>query len=361
MRAKTLQRINQELQLIEPWAATGTHAGELAASDPSVRVSLLTIERSRLVIAIRRLADQQYVAGPSENRAVSLEVPGIPETDEVYQVGEEGLRRIAQQRSTGVRIALENPRLVSTIVLTQDQLVVNFLARQTAALRRQQDQLLGEIAAQMYAATVETRQALLERMSTTAMSPVSVKNVSLDRARNALQQFQQLIEGGGHERAYEFLQEGRQQLAMTRYQDWKQATSVFASPLASPLCVSYFTLPSHFTLGDRLQGAAWGPNSLAGGDFENLSLLRSSGWQNLIGGQQDVTTGVELSLDSPHSGRSALRIQCWPTGDSPPELIETPPIVITSAPVPVRRGQLVRVHGFVRVSASHSRKLGWTL
>jgi hypothetical protein len=349
LRAKALQRVNQELQLIEPWAATGKHEGEYTASDPSVRVSLLTIERSRLLIAIRRLADQQFVAGPFADHPLVLDVPGIPETDEVYRVGEDGLERIAQRRGTGVRMLLEHPGLVSTVVLTQDQLVVNFLARQTAALRRYQDQLLGEIAAQMYAAVVETRQALLESMSADGASPITVNSASLDLARNELQQFQQLIEGGGHERAYEFLERGRRELAMTRYQDWKQASRVFPSAVTSPLCLSFFTLPTHFKLGQRLQGAAWGPNSLAGGDFENLSLLQTSGWQNLTGSQEDVATGVELSLDAPHTGRTALRLQCWPRGDQPPELIESPPLKIISAPVPVRRGQLVRAHGWVRV------------
>ena len=99
-------------------------------------------------------------------------------------------------------------------------------------------------------------------------------------------------------------------------------------------------------------GANWGPNSLAGGDFENLSLIQSSGWKNVASNAPDLETGVELSLQSPRSGRSALRLKCWPTNsDQAPLVIESPPILITSAPVPVQRGQIVRVHGWARVPA----------
>ncbi len=350
LRVKTLQRVNQELRIVEPWAATGEHESELETGDSSVRVSVLKTDRSRLLLVIRQMENQQYVVGPIDEHSVSFEVPNVPDTDEVYQVGEDGLRRITQQRSVGLRIALQQPRLITTIVLTQDRLVINFLARQTAALRKMQAELVGEIAAQMYAAVVETHQQLIEMAPLPGLTDGTVESPSLAQARAELQQFQQLVETGGHERAYEFLQRGRQRLAQTRYENWMLATKVFPSPVSSPLCVSFFSLPYHYALGRRLQGIAWGPNSLAGGDFENLSLLQSSGWKNLTGNMPDLRTGVELSLQTPHSGRTALRLQCWPTSsDQAPLVVESPPIRITSAPVPVRRGQIVRIHGWARV------------
>jgi hypothetical protein len=307
-------------------------------------------DRSRLLLVIRRAADQQYVAGPIEDRPIMLEVPRVPDTDEVYQVGEEGLRRIPQQRGTGLRVQLTNPLPITTIVITQDPLVINFVARQSVALRSERDRLVGEMAAQMYAAVVETHQQLLASIPAAGLSPVTVDSQALAQARHELQQFQQLVEGGGHERAYEFLHRGLRQLAVARYQNWKQATQVFPSPMASPLCVSYFCLPRHYALGQRLRGATWGPNSLAAGDFENMSLLQSSGWKNVASNAPELATSVELSLHAPRSGRSSLRLQCWPRDTATaPCVIETPPLSITSSPVPVRRGQIVRIQGWARV------------
>ena len=81
-----------------------------------------------------------------------------------------------------------------------------------------------------------------------------------------------------------------------------------------------------------------------------MQLLQSSGWRNLTGRQPDVSTAVELSLHAPHSGRSALRVQCWPTRpEQTPAFFESPPIAITSGPVRVRAGQILRIHGWARV------------
>jgi hypothetical protein len=173
---------------------------------------------------------------------------------------------------------------------------------------------------------------------------------SLSQARSELQHFEQLVAAGGHERAADFLQRGMQQLATTRYQHWRAAAGAFTSPVASPLCVSFFTLPAHYALSRRLQNAAWGPNSLAGSDLEDVQLLQSSGWRNRTGRHSDVSTAVELSLHAPHSGRAALRIQCWPTRpEQTPAFFESPPLAITSGPVPVRAGQILRIHGWARV------------
>jgi len=67
LRAKVLQRLNLELAILEPWAATGQHEAELASPDASVRASLLKTDRSRLLLIMRRMPDQQYVAGLSTN------------------------------------------------------------------------------------------------------------------------------------------------------------------------------------------------------------------------------------------------------------------------------------------------------
>jgi hypothetical protein len=353
LRAKVLQRLNLELTLLEPWAATGQQDGELAPADANFRASVLRTDRSRLLLVIRRLADQQYVAGLADDRPVTVEVPGVPETDEAYRVMEDGLQRIRQERGTGMRIALSDVHDVTLVVLTQDRLAINFLVRQINAVRQQSDELARDIAAQMYAAVVDTHQQLLTFAPAASLTSQAIEGQSLSQARSELQHFERLVEGGGHERAYEFLQRGLEQLAATRYYDWKAAADSFPTPVASPLCVGFFALPYHHALSQRLCGAVWGPNVLPGGDFESLPLLQSSGWRNLTGPQPEFGTAVELSVHAPQSGRSALRIQCWsaqPTEE--PVAPESPPISIVSAPVPVQRGQILRIHGWVRLPSA---------
>ncbi len=213
LRAQTLRRINQELALVEPWATTGQYDGDLSSAGSVARISVLRTQRSRLVIVIRQAEDQQYVAGPVPPQPVAFDLTNIPDTDDVYEVGEDGFRRITPQRKLGLQVTLDKPSLISTIVTTQDPLVVNFLASHAAHLRRYQDQLVGDIAAQMYAHVVETQQRLLQGIPPGGLGQLPTESEALEQARGELQQYQQLLEGGGHERAFEFLQRGRQQLA----------------------------------------------------------------------------------------------------------------------------------------------------
>jgi hypothetical protein len=303
-----------------------------------------------LLLVMRRTADQQYVAGLADDRPVTVEVPNVPETDEAYRVGEDGLQRLRQARGTGAGITLEGSHEVSAVVLTQDRLVINFLARQINTSQQQRDELARGIAAQLYAAVVETHQQLLTFAPAASLTDHAIEGQSLSQARSELQHFERLADGGGHERAYEFLQRGMQQLAATRHYDWRQAADSFPTPIASPLCVSFFALPYHHALSQRLCGAVWGPNTLPGGDFESLPLLQSSGWRNLAGPQPELQTAVELSLHAPRAGRCALRIQCWPAqSGQAPTTLESAPISIVSAPVPVQTGQVLRVHGWARI------------
>jgi hypothetical protein len=346
LRACMLQWINHELELLEPWVAAGTYDGQLARGNQHLRVSALKGPRSRLLLGIRRLEDQQYVVAPAEQVPVSFDVYGLPATDEAYEVSARRLQRLPQQRAAGLRIALQQQQLVTVVLLTQDPLAISYLARQIERTRQRHDQLLSEVASQMYSAVAQTRQRLLE-----VEAAAVAANGALEQARVELQHFQRLVETGGHDRAYTFLSQGLDQLATCRYQDWQQAVRSFPTPVASPLCVTYFSLPEHYALAQRLRGASWGPNMLPGGDFENLALLQDTGWRNQQRRAEEARTSVELSVHAPYAGRSALRLQHWPAAAGPPvDGSGSPGVEIVTAPVKVQRGQLVRIHGWVRTA-----------
>jgi hypothetical protein len=140
-------------------------------------------------------------------------------------------------------------------------------------------------------------------------------------------------------------------LSQIRRFHWQQVAQVFPASVASPYAVAFPALPLHWVMAARLQNVApWSINALPAGDFENLDHLRGTGWRNdsLAGGP--ARSAVELSTEAPHGGQAALRLQAWPAeGQDPPTALESPPVQIRSAPVRVQVGQLVRLHGFVRV------------
>jgi hypothetical protein len=167
-------------------------------------------------------------------------------------------------------------------------------------------------------------------------------------------------------------------LARVRRGHWEQTAAAFPSPAASPAIAQFATLPLHWVVAERMRKGGFGPNVQAAGDMESLDQMLKSGWRRVgqvsgasagppsgdahhRGGPSatgvalshptgDIAVDVTLSLADPHSGRSALRLQAW-TADPKraPLALERPPVWVMSSPVPVRQGQLVRIHGWAHV------------
>jgi hypothetical protein len=57
---------------------------------------------------------------------------------------------------------------------------------------------------------------------------------------------------------------------------------------------------------------------------------------------------VQLSLEAPRVGRSALHLRAWGTEPAFPVLDGRPPVTILSAPVPVQAGQWLRIRGWAK-------------
>ena len=141
-----------------------------------------------------------------------------------------------------------------------------------------------------------------------------------------------------------------QTLAKVRRGHWEQTAGAFPSPAASPCVAQFALLPLHWEFAQRLRRNAWGPNSLAAGEMESLNQLLNAGWKQHRGMSEALQGDVSLALQSPHGGRSALRLHAWAVNPKEvPVALERQPLWITTAPVPVRQGQLARIHGWAHV------------
>jgi hypothetical protein len=133
---------------------------------------------------------------------------------------------------------------------------------------------------------------------------------------------------------------------------WDAARKRLISPVTSPGAVSFDTLPYHWRLEDRLQAERFGPNRIAGGDFEDIDTMMRAGWRYLQHSTPSIQAVVDLAPDAAHSGRLGVRLATAAVdAKNPPAAVESPPVLFTSPPVQVEAGQLVRVYGWVWVPA----------
>ena len=344
LRATTVHLINQEMSLIEAWAAGGSYVEELEVADVQLRARILETQRARLLVIARHGAQEQLVSSPHRGAVSPLVVHGTPITDQAYRLGPVQLEPLQGQRGNGIRVPLEDAGAVAFVLLTQDPLAVNYARRGLMKAGREIAQLYHQSALLTFS---QTQGVDRELNSLGQASPQA--GPLLGQASARLQQAERLLQTADDENAVTATTDALQSLCQVRRVHWERAARPFPSPLASPLIAAFPTLPLHWRLVARMGAARWQTNLLAGGDFESLEHMEGNGWQQSRAREPGIETAVELSLIAPRSGRSSLRLQVWSSvhntiGDG------GWPISITSAAVPVQPGQLIRIGGWVKVA-----------
>lgn len=346
-RARALRQLNLELDVIEPWVAGGSRSHDVDCGRDDFRIGVLQTERAQLLIIMSQDPTQQFTISPSDQAPASFVVPCAASSPQVYRLTSAGLQSLDHPRvAGGVRITLDDVGPVALVAITQDPLVINHLGSSLAERKADLSRLQYETAAHA-TELVESIHARLIAQS----QPTTAADTWLGQARSNLRHCELLLGASDYSAAHAFAGRALNALAHVRRSHWAVASSAFPSPIASPYCISYGGLPLHWEMSRRLQAApAWSQDMLPAGDFESLEHLRATGWQNISPSTSGVVADVELSTESPRDGHSVLRLTAWPADEKDaPTALETPPVEIISAPVQVRRGQLIRIHGWAHV------------
>ena len=345
-RSLILTLVNQQLSLFEPWLAAGTRVSTIQTSDRNVRLHALTINRSRLMLLVRNSRGGQYSLDSPPEVPVSFVVPGIAGSSEVYQITPTRIIPVKTNRVTGgIRISAKGVHLSSVYVLTEDPLVVSQLTKQQTRSRELSVQLRRQLAEN----TVTKMEQFNFNPSLRSHIPPSA-GASLNRARNLLAQMRWTGNSNDLQAVDDTIETTMRAITRYRRSVWEHATEKVQQPTASPFLVGFDTLPAHWKLTQYLPSANEGANSLAAGNFESLDHMYRNGWRHYRYERPGVDSDVELTPRTPKSGRFALRIRAWSTEpEGPPAVVESPPVWITSAPISVQRGQILRIQGWIEL------------
>jgi len=345
-RASALELLNLELTLIEPWLKVGDLVTTVGASEREVVGVVLRTDRARLLMPIWSGQDAQFVPGQSAGNAVSFVVPGVPESDNAYHLAPGSLEPLRHKRVTGgVRVTLDEFGLTSLVLLTGEPLVLSSLRRRSEEIGRRAAQLQRELAA---AKLQEVEQVHRQLLSYTADTPQSA--AWLGAARQSIQSSDASLAARDYPTAYQHAQRAMRPLRLLERADWQAALWPLASPVSSPGAASFATLPWHWDLMQRIAEAKPGPNAAPGGDFEDLGTMLTAGWRHFHHSSPGIVAEAELASVAAHSGRYGLRLAVRPAeGDGAEVLVESPPSWITGPGVPTQVGELVCIHGWVRV------------
>jgi len=261
-RARALQLLNTELEMIEPWAASGTLQTTAQASEPKLASAVVRAGRTRLVLPMWFDPQAQRVVGQAALSDLWLVVPGVPESVRAYELVPGRVEPLKQKRVTGgLRIAWDEFDLAAAVVLAQDPVVVEGLKRRAAA---------GSLAASLQVELAQSRYQQVQQVLGEVGRRLPVPRQSgtwLKAARENLAWSARQLEAGDAAAAWLYARRAGRLLRLTERHCWQTAVAALPSPSTSPGTALFSTLPWHGRLLDRLGGSRLGPNLIEGGDF----------------------------------------------------------------------------------------------
>lgn len=345
-RAMALELLNLELGLIEPWAAAGSLMAAATGNRPELTGTVLRADRSRLLLPIWAARGAQLVPDQSAANAVSLLVPGVPESGGAYRIDAGGLQPLRHERVTGgVRVSFDEFGLTTAVLLSQDPLAISTLSTRSAAIGPRTGQLWRHLAVEKLHA-VEQLAAEIGGYGL----PVERTGDWIDAARKDLQSCDGYLAARDYWAACLHARRAMRGLRLVEWAHWQRAIEGLASPLSSPATVSFATLPWQAQLTRRMASSRWGPNLLGGGEFDNLAAVLGAGWNHRQHPADGLIAAADLLPEAARSGFSGLRISVRAEDPKrPPAVIESPPVWITSPAVPVEAGDLIGMEGWVRI------------
>ncbi len=347
-RAAAVQLLNLELELLEPWAAAGSFITGAEGNVPEVSGTMLLTPHARLLLPIWLAPAAQYVAPQSATNVLSLRVPGVPEGNNAYEITPGGVQPVLHSFGAGGELVTLNEfGLTSQVLLAHDPKVIDDVRRRAESTGR----LAAELQRQLAAYRLQSVQAAAVLLA--PRTPIRPSAAWLQSAQRSLQTCDGQLAASDWAGAALSAERSGRALRLIERAYWEAATKELQSPVTSPAAVRFDTLPLHWRFRDRIKVSGFGPNLLAGGDFEDLNTMLRAGWQYLQRRTPNVQTAADLVPEAAHSGRLGLRLKAAAEDpEHPPAVLEAAPLIFVTPPVPVEAGQVVCIYGWVNVPAS---------
>ena len=388
-RMLALTQLNLELDLFEPWIASGgvpqlvsfkvgaNHADQPAqggknsngaktsligknsrtdskSSKPpenELHAALIRSELGALLLPMWLEDNAQFVPGPMAARNVTIIVPGGGETAAAWEISTTGQLRHLDRETVAGGVQIRLPRFDQTaaVLITTKQSAVNDLNRKILTIQEQSARVSVELAKLKLDRIRQVDQSLqsLGADLKDGWRWLGEAKLQLDKADAALRNQQ------SHEaRIYagEALQFGR----LVQRNHWENAMKRLPSPVTNPWAVSFQSLPEYWKLSRHLE--AMGSldaieNLLPSGEFEDQSTLVAEHWKHEQSSLETVQSSAELYRLA-KQGKFCLRISARPLdGETVPGIVPKPPVTIISPGISVHTGQVVKISGWAKIPA----------
>jgi hypothetical protein len=349
-RLLAMALLNQELRLLEPLLVSSTTPEWVDTSRPEVKAAVFRGPDGILVLPMWLGVGSQFVPGQAASPELVITVPGVPNTATAWEVSPGRMQAYAITREVaGSQVRLKNFSLTSAILFTSDLqpngLVVRLQDRQRGMVRLAAQYLHDQAKEELV--KVEKIDGELNQLG----HPLQGSADLLKQCRKSLDDCNAHRRNGEHGEAFTQAEIALRSLRVIMRGHWDRATRDLDHPVSSPFAVSFFTLPRHYRLLDRIAQSRLGANVLKDGDFEVDPERAQTGWfTQEVPSLDDVEVRVRRVKDSAHTGKQSLMMKVTPkTPLRIPAALQRTYVALHSPAVKLPPGTLVRITVWIRI------------
>lgn len=342
LRANTIQWVLTQLSQMEPWIAGGAVLRRLDSIHNGIEVTTLKTNRSRLLLVQQPTDYEQWCSGTPAPREIQVDNPVASSSDFAYLLGETTLQPLDRGRQiSSTQITIPNCPANAAIVMTNEPTIIRSLAER---MSRAESEALVQLHTELTRSWLVLSQIVLNQIQSEGRV-IPEASGPANEATNLMRHVSRLVSSGSALSSLPYLRQADQKLALVRQAAFLESAGSFSNGSRSPLFSHFSLLPLHWEFLTSVRSATLKPNGLIGGEFEELSQLTQSGWKNNRLDDESINTEVELSSIAARNGQNGLII----VANGPDQPMENAAVWIQSANVPVKAGQLIRVHGWVNI------------
>jgi hypothetical protein len=393
-RRLAIALLNAQIDLLEPWLATGnvvdtipvevttpgrsgtgqdkglgrsgwstlglramtpargrTEPASVEGGRSQVEAADIHSEFGRLIIPLWYEDGAQFQPGQSAAQDVRILVHGADKAH-AWEVSTTSVEPLVPERvSGGLEIRLPMIDQFTFIIITGDTALADKLIQRMRAVRPRTARLWAELA-RTRLERVQSLHAELERLA----PKVQDASYVLSEAERWLVRAESELKAEQFDATRIHSRWCLQLLRKLQRAHWEHAVARQTAPVSSPHTLCFQTLPDHWRMVAAVARSPKGPsdNLLRSGDFENLDAVLAAGWQPLAGPGSEVDERVaELHTDAAE-GRYCLRLAAETRSPRNVSSLEGPLVSVTSAPVAVHGGDIVLATGRIRVEQAVS-------